>query len=164
MNHLINYSQGVAVPACGASLGSMDCVTEMLKAIDCDECKSLITDDMLIEEREKHGMASPVSISMSTKGSYEELGSQVGNLVDEKQKAYGDSFNRSGDILRSLYPDGIKTEDYDDMLAIVRIVDKLFRVATHGSKDPMKESPGRDIAGYGLLMARRHEECIGGKP
>jgi hypothetical protein len=88
---------------------------------------------------------------------YEHLGTEIGQLVDEKQKAYGDSFNRAGDIMRSLYPNGISPDQYDDALAIIRIVDKLFRVATHGGKDPMKESPGKDIAGYGLLMARRHE-------
>lgn len=88
---------------------------------------------------------------------FEALGLEVGKLVDEKQRAYGDSFGRSGAVLRALYPTGVQPQEYDDMLAIVRIVDKLFRVATHGSKDPMKESPGRDIAGYGLLMANRHE-------
>ena len=92
---------------------------------------------------------------------YEGLGKAIGSLVDDKQKAYGDSFNRAGDVLRSLYPDGIRPDQYDDLLAIARIVDKLFRVATHGSQDPMKESPGRDIAGYGLLMANRHEQARG---
>lgn len=92
------------------------------------------------------------------KNRYEQLGQQVGKIVDQKQIAYGDSFNRSGDIIRSLYPNGITPEQVDDMLAVVRIVDKLFRVASHGSQDPMGESPGRDIAGYGLLMAHRHED------
>ena len=89
---------------------------------------------------------------------YKQLGTKVGELVDAKNLAYGDSFNRSGDIIRSLYPKGISPEQVDDMLAIVRIVDKLFRVASHGNQDPMGESPGFDIAGYGLLMAHRHKD------
>lgn len=91
------------------------------------------------------------------RGKFEALEFDIGKLVDEKQAAYGDSFGRSGDVLRVLYPDGIQPDQYDGMLAVMRVVDKLFRVATHGGSDPMKESPGRDIAGYGLLMAARHE-------
>jgi sulfate transport system permease protein len=43
----------------------------------------------------------------------------------------------------------IKLEQYDDMLCIVRIIDKLFRIAT--AKDAFGESPYGDITGYGLL-------------
>ena len=84
---------------------------------------------------------------------YEELGAEIGALVDEKQKAYGDSFGRAGEILRVLYPDGIPPDRYTDALAVTRLVDKLFRIAT--SKDALGEDPYRDIAGYGLLGARR---------
>ncbi len=35
------------------------------------------------------------------------------------------------------------------MLAITRIIDKLFRIAT--KKDAFGESPFKDIAGYGIL-------------
>jgi hypothetical protein len=80
---------------------------------------------------------------------YEKLGRSVGNLVAEKQEAYGDSFSKSHKILKVLYPDGIKTEQYMDVLTICRVVDKLFRLAT----DPTygDESPWRDICGYSLL-------------
>jgi len=91
---------------------------------------------------------------------YEQIAADVGKLVGEKQAAYGDSFGRSGNVLRELYPDGIRPEQYDDMLAIVRIIDKLFRVANH--KGAFGESPGRDIAGYGTLIAAKHE-AEGGK-
>ncbi len=82
---------------------------------------------------------------------YESLGKKIGVLVDEKQKVYGDSFGRSGEIMKVLYPDGIKVEDYGDALAVIRIIDKLFRIAT--DKDALGESPFLDIAGYGLLGA-----------
>ncbi len=84
---------------------------------------------------------------------YEKAGIAIGQLVDAKQRAYGDAFDKTGIILKTLYPDGIKPEQYDDLLAIVRILDKLFRIATH-EKDPMGENPWRDVAGYGLLMSR----------
>jgi len=86
---------------------------------------------------------------------YAEIGTMVGNLVQEKNDAYGDSFNKSGEIMRILYPMGIGTEQMDDALAVVRIVDKLFRIATNGTA--FGESPFLDIAGYGVLGAERHQ-------
>lgn len=86
---------------------------------------------------------------------YESLGKEIGAVVQQKQQAYGDSFGKSGNVLRQLYPDGIKPEQYDDALCIVRIVDKLFRIAT--DKNAFGESPYLDICGYGLLGAARQE-------
>ncbi len=82
---------------------------------------------------------------------YDALGKQIGALVDEKNAAYGDSFHKSGEILKVLYPNGVQPEQYQDMLAIVRVIDKLFRIAT--DKDALGESPWNDIAGYALLSS-----------
>jgi hypothetical protein len=84
---------------------------------------------------------------------FADLGAEIGRLVEEKQRAYGDSYGRSGAVMRILYPDGIRPEQMDDALAVVRVLDKLFRIAT--DRDALGESPWRDIAGYGLLGARR---------
>jgi hypothetical protein len=78
-----------------------------------------------------------------------EAGERVGRLVSEKNAAYGDSFARSEEILRVLYPAGVVPAEYRDLLAVVRVVDKLFRVATR--KNAFGESPWKDIAGYGVL-------------
>lgn len=86
---------------------------------------------------------------------YETIGREIGQLVTEKQKAYGDSFGKSGEILKILYPDGIRPEQYDDVLTITRIIDKLFRIATE--KDALGENPYRDIGGYSLLAIGRDE-------
>jgi len=87
---------------------------------------------------------------------YEEHAQSIGRLVDQKNKAYGDSFRNSGDILRILYPEGIKPEQYDDMLALARIIDKLFRIATN--RDAFSENPYVDIAGYAILRSKQIEE------
>ena len=89
------------------------------------------------------------------------LGREVGILVDRKNRAYGNSFARSHEILRVLFPSGIRPEQYPDALAIVRIIDKLFRIAT--DRDALGESPYRDVAGYGLLGASRVEAARGVK-
>lgn len=80
---------------------------------------------------------------------FEEIGKAVGKLVDAKNAAYGNSFAESHKILSVLYPNGIKPEQYTDALAIIRVVDKLFRIATN--KDAFGESPWNDIAGYAIL-------------
>lgn len=89
---------------------------------------------------------------------YSEMGKLLGELTQMKNTAYGDSFAKSGDILEILYPHGIKPEQYRDALAIVRVIDKLFRIATR--KDAFGESPWKDIAGYGILGAVSDEKVV----
>lgn len=89
-------------------------------------------------------------------GKYVELATQIGQLVEQKQAAYGDSFSKSQEILKVLYPDGIKAEDLQWALTITRIVDKLFRIATND--DVFQEDPWQDICGYALLAAQHCRE------
>lgn len=94
---------------------------------------------------------------------YESLGASVGRLVAAKQAAYGNSFSKSGAILRALYPEGIAPEQYDDVLALTRMIDKFFRIA-NGNQGG--EDAWQDLAGYSLLgMARgkRDAEPVGGQ-
>ena len=86
---------------------------------------------------------------MDKDNKYEEIAKGIGRLVDEKNKAYGNSFHQTGELLKLLYPDGIKPEQYADALCLVRIWDKMKRVATH--IDALGENPYVDISGYGLL-------------
>jgi hypothetical protein len=86
---------------------------------------------------------------------YAEIGSDVGNLVQAKNEAYGDSFGRASEILQILYPNGIPVSGYRDVLAITRVVDKLFRLANN--KDAFGECPWKDICGYSILGIRNYE-------
>ena len=86
---------------------------------------------------------------------YESIGAQIGELVQEKNEAYGDSFGQACKILEVLYPEGINPEQYRDALAITRVIDKLFRLAN--KKDAFGESPWRDICGYAILGAANDE-------
>ena len=87
---------------------------------------------------------------------YEEKGTQIGALVDQKNMKYGDSFAKSGDIIRIFYPKGIEPSQFDDVLALTRILDKMFRIAT--DKNAFGESPWQDIAGYAILKTVQDEE------
>jgi len=42
------------------------------------------------------------------------------------------------------------------MLAMIRVIDKLFRIAT--KKDAFGESPWRDICGYSILGVANDED------
>lgn len=86
---------------------------------------------------------------------YLQIGTEVGELVEKKNAAYGSSFAKAGEFLQLLYPNGILPEQFSDALLLVRIFDKQMRIATH--RDALGESPYRDIAGYGILGASLHE-------
>jgi hypothetical protein len=95
-------------------------------------------------------------------GYYEGLGRSIGALVDRKNRAYGDSFHRSGQIMRILYPDGIRPDQMDDALAIIRILDKFFRLASRKGCDAFGEDPWEDVAGYAILKNRDDRPKTGG--
>lgn len=83
--------------------------------------------------------------------SYKETAEEIGKLVEEKNKAYGNSFAKSEEMLKILYPEGIPEESYEDVLLLARIFDKMMRIANR--KEAFDEDPYRDIAGYGVLGA-----------
>ncbi len=86
---------------------------------------------------------------------YHTIADGLASLLCDKQRAYGDSFSRAEKILKVLYPSGIPVHAFQDALAIVRILDKLSRIAT--DDDPFNEDPWMDIAGYALLsLGKRH--------
>lgn len=87
---------------------------------------------------------------------YLKLSTEVGKLVEQKQLAYGNSFGNSGKILQIMFPNGIKQDQYDNMLIIVRILDKLFRIANNPKA--FNENPYRDIVGYGLLGMEQYND------
>ncbi|KKN87488.1 hypothetical protein LCGC14_0259430 [marine sediment metagenome] len=80
---------------------------------------------------------------------FEALGTKLGRLVTKKRAAYGNSHEKSGEVLAILYPGGVQPDQYGDMLTVARVLDKLFRVAT--DRGAYGESPWKDVAGYGLL-------------
>jgi len=92
---------------------------------------------------------------VATDNPFLQIATEIGALVGEKNKAYGDSFAKTGEFLRLLYPDGIPPKKYGDALCLVRMWDKMKRIAT--DRDALGECPYRDIAGYALLGIRMTE-------
>jgi len=80
---------------------------------------------------------------------YKQLGQKIGQLVDEKNKAYG-GISKVAEAMKIFYPDGISFDKLTDALLIVRILDKVNRISG-GDKKAFGENPFKDISGYGLL-------------
>lgn len=83
------------------------------------------------------------------KRSFQDIGHEVCELVEQKNLAYGDSFAKCGEFLKLLYPDGISTAQYGNMLCLARIFDKMMRIASWANA--FGENPYQDIAGYAIL-------------
>lgn len=91
---------------------------------------------------------------------YSTLGQGIGKLVMDKQAAYGDSFSKAPKIMAVLYPDGVSIDQMESALTIVRVIDKLNRIATN-KHDLMGENPWGDIAGYSLLeVMKQHKRLL----
>lgn len=91
--------------------------------------------------------------------SFEQMGQKIGSLVDEKQKAYGNSVDSSFQVMkiymaRYKNADGTYTipeELLQHIMLMVRIMDKQSRIFSNPKGDLMGESPYQDILGYGML-------------
>jgi len=89
---------------------------------------------------------------------YETLATAIGRLTDEKARQYGDSAERSEKIMKVLYPNGVPVSALKNALLIVRMCDKLCRIATQDTTgvDGAGEDAYKDIAGYALIGAMRN--------
>jgi hypothetical protein len=79
------------------------------------------------------------------------LASTIGHTLQQKNLAYGDSFSKTPKLLEILYPDGVRPEQYPNMLTLVRMLDKINRIANQDSRTTDAEDPFTDLAGYAIL-------------
>ena len=86
-----------------------------------------------------------------TKEFYTKMANEIGTLLAKKEEAYGFSYETAPQILQVLFPNGVKVEDYDKLLYITRVIDKLNRIANNDDT----EDPYQDICGYSLLAMRK---------
>ena len=92
-------------------------------------------------------------------GFYEQKGKKIGQLVDKKQEAYGNSVESSVEIIKVFMK---KYKNHDGTYTIpgsliphllyqVRIIDKQSRIFNNPDGDLMEENTYQDITGYGML-------------
>lgn len=73
--------------------------------------------------------------------------------VIDKNEKYSDAIRKVHMKMLVDYPDGIRPDQYGDVLLWVRVQDKMTRVSafTPERREADDESPWADIRGYGLL-------------
>jgi hypothetical protein len=99
-------------------------------------------------------------------GYFGELGLSIGKLVDEKQRAYGDSVTKCYEIMKVLLKDYKKADGtyiipeslLPQMLLDIRKIDKLNRRFSNPDGDLMEENSFQDDVGYSLLGVRLIEQ------
>jgi len=82
-------------------------------------------------------------------GECEKLGKILGKQTDKKHTSYGQATDIVPEILKILYPDGIKHEQFKDAVLVILILNKLCRIS-RGDKTAFEENPYNDIVGYAL--------------
>jgi len=60
--------------------------------------------------------------------SYTKTAEEIGELVEKKNEAYGNSFAKSEEMLKILYPDGIPEDSYEDVLLLAPHEKKKFEL------------------------------------
>jgi hypothetical protein len=84
---------------------------------------------------------------------FKKITDDLASILSIKDEAYGNAFDKTTQILSLLYPNGIRVEQYKDLHVIIRMLDKISRIAR--DNDPLGESPYMDIAGYSILSLAR---------
>ena len=93
------------------------------------------------------------------KGHYEEIGGFVGLMTDRKNAALHNVLNRSGEMIRILYPHGIRTDQYGDFLILNRIIDNMCQIPSGGPA--LAQEAWLEIACFALMKCR--DAVNGGK-
>ena len=82
----------------------------------------------------------------------------IRELVELKNKHYGDSVGGTAQILFALCPDGIPPQRYHDLHIIVRMLDKISRIMCGNPPHDALIDAFKDICGYALLALRQLED------
>jgi hypothetical protein len=104
-------------------------------------------------------------------GYFADLGFDIGKLVDDKQKAYGDSVTKCYEIMKVLLQDyknpdntyTIPESIIPIMLLEVRKIDKMNRRFSNPDGDLMSENPFLDDVGYSMLGVRLMDQLHNAK-
>jgi hypothetical protein len=91
------------------------------------------------------------------KKSFHEIAALQADLLEKKDRAYGSSFNKTADHLKILFPDGIVDDQYQHMMFIIRVLDKLARIANSSLLPPEEGCLDAylDINGYSILGIKK---------
>lgn len=116
--------------------------------------------DLVVEEGEK--------TLEDNSSSFVAVATEIGELLVVKDAAYGSAFEKTKEILKILFPNGLPVEAFDDGLTIQRILDKICRLTVlctnpeENKTEERTEDAWKDIAGYAIkaLCEQRRKKVI----
>lgn len=93
---------------------------------------------------------------------FQDAAKMVANVLTEKNASYGDATTVTASIAKLLWSEGIPVSQLDEALVVIRMLDKLCRIAK-GTKFA-NEDAWLDLAGYALLvlakgMGEKRDAC-----
>lgn len=83
----------------------------------------------------------------------EEKTQELAEMLGNKAKKYGNSYEILPDLLKIFFPEGIKVEQYSDVIFYTRILDVMIRRANGNYPDAFKF-----ISGYATVQQISEEE------
>ncbi len=81
-----------------------------------------------------------------------EKAEEIAKIVEEKNKSYGNSQDKSAEFFKLLYPHAILPDHYKNVLLMARMFDKMMRIANR-QEGFQGEDAKADLLGYALLLA-----------
>jgi hypothetical protein len=92
-----------------------------------------------------------------TPKTFQDIALETADTLVLKDKAYGSSFNKTAEFLKLLFPDGVVDDQYSHLMYIVRVLDKIGRIANCSLLPPEEGvlDAYKDINGYTTLMLKK---------
>lgn len=117
----------------------------------CDRCNKDVNDKDFEKVFNENGVVR-FMLSKRSESEFERVAREIGQLLNKKNKDYGNAFVDIVDFMKLMFPNGIPENKYIHALALTRIFDKMKRIVNVSNEGDI-ENPYSDIAGYGILMS-----------
>lgn len=88
---------------------------------------------------------------------FDKLGGLIGKFLKYKNHEYNNSHEKATKCIEILFPNGIKFEQYNDFIGIIRILDKISRIS-NGNLGT--ENAWVDLLGYAFLEVLKDKKAI----
>jgi len=111
----------------------------------------------VVDETEKEVYKGPEpkakkASKKKSRSSFEGIALELSSMLEDKNRKYGDSYAKMAHVLPLFFPNGVPADKLLDAIFILRIVDKLMRIASNQPDED--EDPIKDVAGYAILRMR----------
>lgn len=110
----------------------------------------------LSPQKPADGLVDEANTDFQSESNFVGVATEIGELLVVKDAAYGSAFEKTKEILKILFPNGLPVEAFDDGLTIQRILDKICRLTVlctnpeENKTEERTEDAWKDIAGYAI--------------